>query len=61
MEYGGGKIRHPRQADLFNDEVPDREFDVSPDSFDDEEAIDRGMSPREAAFIMGFFRNRKII
>ncbi len=40
----------------FEEEEFKREIDIYSDDFDEEEAIDHGMSPSEAAFLRGFKR-----
>ncbi|MFH1063647.1 MAG: hypothetical protein V1729_01050 [Candidatus Woesearchaeota archaeon] len=40
----------------FEEEEFKREVDIYSDDFDEEEAIDHGMSPYEAAFLRGFRR-----
>ncbi len=51
MEEPTDKLASRRFDENFLD---DADFDVYSEEFDDEELIDRGMDPSEAAFIRGF-------
>jgi len=39
------------------EDLPDEDFDIYSENFDDETAIDTGMKPNEAAFLRGFKRS----
>jgi|GEM_PF-6962721 len=40
--------------DWLEEDIPERDFDIYSDQFDDEEAIESGVKPKEAAFMRGF-------